>query len=157
MAIHRAIKQFTDRGSIKDIQDRANNSLEENPELPPTPDELRIKGLYEQAMVTRDQALLDSLGLIVMTGPAKDPVALYRHREYVRSLKEKYAAEVEQSKQELTQCLMQSENEDSYTANQELRRTVYKQAMALAVVLDDSIVKTASAKGSPDNTFRRVK
>ena len=153
MAEHRRVKQYTDRGSIKDIQQRVNDSLEEDPELPPTPDELRIKGLYEQAMVTRDQALLDSLGLIVMTGPAKDPVALYRHREYVRGLKEKYAAEVEQSKEELSQCLLQSET----GTPTEIRQNIYKQAMALATVLDDSIVKTASAKGSPDNTFRRVK
>ena len=144
MAEHRRVKQYTDRGSIKDIQQRVNDSLEEDPELPPTPDE---------AMVTRDQALLDSLGLIVMTGPAKDPVALYRHREYVRGLKEKYAAEVEQSKEELSQCLLQSET----GTPTEIRQNIYKQAMALATVLDDSIVKTASAKGSPDNTFRRVK
>ena len=153
MAIHRPVKQYTDRGSIKDIQNRVNDSLEEDPELPPTPEDLRIQGLYELAMVTRDQALLDSLGLIVMTGPAKDPVALYRHREYVRGLKEKYAAKVEQSKEELSQCLQQSE----VGTPAEMRRNIYKQAMALATVLGDRMVKTASAKGSPDNTFRRVK
>lgn len=153
MAEHRSVKQYTDRGSIKDIQNKANDSLEEDPNLPPTPEELQIRGAYEQAMVTRDQALLDSLGLIVMTGPAKDPVALYRHREYVNSLKEKYAAEVEKSKEELSQCLLQSENGTPV----EIRTNIYKQAMALATVLDDSMVKTASTKGSPDNTFRRVK
>jgi hypothetical protein len=156
MAEHRPTRTFSDRGNIKDIQSKVNDSLEEDPQLPPTPEELQIKGVYEQAMITRDQALLDSLGLIVMTGPVKDPVALYRHREYVRSLSEKFANEAAESKEELKRCLA-IEEETSYSSNQELRRTVYKQAMALAAVLDDSIVKTASATGSPDNTFRRVK
>lgn len=153
----RRAKTFSDRGSIKDIAKAVSEYVGENPEEPPTPDELRIKSLYEHAMVSRDQALLDSLGLIVMTGSVKDPVALYRHREYVRGLKEKYATQLEESKEEISQCLAQSEIEASYSSNMEARRTTYKQAMALASVLDDSMVKTASAKGSPDNTFRRVK
>ena len=157
MAEHRRVKQYTDRGSIKDIQDRLNNSLEEDLELPPTPEELQIQATYELAMVTRDQALIDSLGLIVMTGSTKDPVSLYRHREYVNSLKAKFATQVEESKEELSQCLAQSEKDTPYSVNMEARRTAYKQAMALAAVLDDSIVKTASSKGSVDNSFRRVK
>lgn len=77
----RSVKSYSERGSIKDIQ---NNSVEAN--TPATPFELRLKLLYENAFDNKNAQLINSLGLIVMDGNYRDPGVLLKHREYVKSL-----------------------------------------------------------------------
>lgn len=77
----RRVKQYSDRGSIKNL----HNGDDDN--YPPTDLELRLKQLYEHAVATRDQNLSDSLGFITMNSHSIDPISVYRHREYVESLK----------------------------------------------------------------------
>jgi hypothetical protein len=136
---YRMVPPRSDRGSIKDIQKRNGDSLEENPDMPPTQGELRIKSLYEHALVTRDQAMIESLGLIVMGGAANDPVALLRHKQYVKEISDRMAPEIEKAKEELSACLSETVPNDI-----ELVRTVIKQAEALNTILSEDIVKTAS-------------
>ena len=94
----RRVKQQSDRGSIRDL---ANGDDEK---LPPTEEELRLKKLYEHSLATRDDALLASLGLIAINGAPKDPIAIYRHKEYIDSLKEKLAEQIKQTADELAPC-----------------------------------------------------
>src|SRR5579864_4458077 len=94
----RRVPQQSDRGSIRDL---ANGDDEK---FPPTPEELRLKSLYEHGLATRDQALIDSLGLIAITGAPKDPISIFRHKEYIESLKEKLAEQIQQTADELAPC-----------------------------------------------------
>ena|SRR5271157_3305365 len=151
---YRTIPQRSDRGSIKDIQDKKNESLEENPNMPATPAELRIKSLYEHALVTRDQALIDSLGLIVMDGHPKDPVALLRHKEYVRGLQTKLGVEVQEAKEGIDMLI-----EADLQGPSEMRIAAYKQAEARNAILqeDGQIIKQASGSSARKSSFWRVK
>ncbi len=141
----RRVQQQSDRGSIRDL---ANGDDEK---LPPTEFELRLKEMYEHAMVTKNQAMIESLGLIPLDGSAKDPVSIFRHREYINSLKDKMAEQIQATSKELEGCLAVDET----NVAQELRLSRYKQANSLSAILDtDELVKTASAL--PKRSFRRV-
>lgn len=147
---YRIVPPRSDRGSIKNIQNRNTDSLEENPDMPPTDGELRIKALYENALVTHDQAMIEALGLIVMGGAPTDPVAILRHKQYVNEISQRMAPEIEKAKEELTACLEQTIPNDIEAINQ-----VIKRAQSLEVVLSDTIVKTANS--SPRRSFWRAK
>lgn len=141
----RRVQQQSDRGSIRDLQNG------DDEKLPPTEFELRLKGLYEHAMATRDQALVDSLGLIPLNGSATDPVSIFRHREYVKNISDKLAEQIQETAKEIEGLLAVDERDFS----QELRMSRYKQANSLAAITEkDELVKTASAL--PRRSFRRV-
>jgi hypothetical protein len=142
---YRRVQQHSDRGSIRDLQNKQED------DFPPTDYELRVKDLYEHAMVTRNQALVDSLGLIPLNGAANDPVSIFRHREYVKSLSDKLAAQIQETAKEIEGCLAVDET----TLHRELQNSRYKQANSLAAISDtDELLKTAST--SPRRSFRRV-
>lgn len=142
---YRRVQQQSDRGSIRNL---ANGDDEK---LPPTEFELRLKELYEHAMVTRNQALVDSLGLIPLNGTANDPVSIFRHREYVKSLRDKLAAQIQETAKEIEGCLAIDET----SLPREVINSRYKQANSLAAISDTKeLVKTAST--SPRRSFRRV-
>lgn len=140
----RRVQQQSDRGSIKDL---ANGDDEK---FPATAEELRLKSLYEHGLATRDQALIDSLGLIAINGAPKDPIALFRHREYVNSLKEKLAEQVQQASEEVAQLISQ----EDYTQSQIVRSTQDRQKASLDAIKETDLVKTAN--GLPRRSFRRV-
>lgn len=141
----RRVQQQSDRGSIRDL---ANG---DDDKFPPTALELRLKELYEHAMVTRDEALINSLGLIPLNGEANNPVSIYRHREYVNALSEELADKIKQTAQEIEGVL----SVDETTKPQEVRMMDYKRANSLAAIIDNGdLVKTASAL--PRRSFRRV-
>lgn len=147
----RRVQQQSDRGSIQNLQ----NKNEE--EFPPTDYELRVKELYEHALVTRNQALVDSLGLIPLNGSANDPVSIFRHREYVKSLSAELADKIQQAAKEIESCL----HVDESSLPQEIKWSRYKQSHSLAAITEDiDIVKVASADGQtytrPKRSFRRV-
>jgi len=147
----RRVQQQSDRGSIKDIQNG------DDEKFPPTPYEMRLKGLYEHALVTRDQALLDSLGLVAINGAPKDPISIFRHREYVNSLSAKLADKIEKTKEELVDCF----TSDYSNAPQEMKWSRYKQQRAAEVILgDQDMVKVADVDGGSHTrvlrSFRRV-
>lgn len=144
----RRVQQQSDRGSIRDL---ANGDDEK---YPPTPHELHLKGLYEHAMVTRDEVLLNSLGLIPLNGDAKNPVSIYRHREYVNGLSTALAEQIKETAKEIEACF----TVDQSTFSFELKRSQYKQANSLSVISEpEELVKKASANYSlPRRSFRRV-
>ena len=137
---YRTVRSRSDRGSIKDIQQAVKEDLGD-PNLPPTSAELRIKSLYEHALVTRDQALIDSLGLIVMDGSPKDPVAMMRHKEYVREIGTKLGVAMVQEAKEGIDMLIEAELQGP----SEMRIAAYKQAEARNTILaEDGLIKNAS-------------
>jgi hypothetical protein len=150
---YRTVQPRSDRGSIKDIQQAVKEDLGD-PNLPPTPAELRIKALYEHALVTRDQALIDSLGLIVMDGSPKDPVAMLRHKEYVREISAKLGREIVQEAKEGIDILIEA---DLQQGPSEMRIAAYKQAEARNTILqeDGEIVKNAATGSVRINTNNR--
>src|ERR1700679_2286671 len=99
---YRTVKPHSDRGSLRDLKEKLESGNDDK--LPATPFELRVKELYESAMIQKDEALIESLGLIAISGSPKDPVSIFRHREYVNSLSKKLANQVAQSKSELEAC-----------------------------------------------------
>ena len=142
---YRRVQQQSDRGSIQNLQNRQED------DLPPTDYELRLKELYEHAMVTRNQALVDSLGLIPLNGAANDPVSIFRHREYVKSLSDKLATQIQETAKEIEGCLAIDET----SLPREVQNSRYKQANSLAAISDtDGLVKTAST--TLRRSFRRV-
>lgn len=144
----RRVPQQSDRGSIKDL---ANGDDEK---LPPTEEELRLKSLYEHSLATRDEALLASLGLIAINGAPKDPIAIFRHKEYVESLKGKLAEQIKQTADELAPCFAVPDDRDN-SATFELARIKWKQKESLSAISDDgTLVKNAST--TPRRSFRRV-
>jgi hypothetical protein len=144
----RRVQQQSDRGSIKDL---ANGDDEK---LPPTEEELRLKKLYEHGLATRDEALLASLGLIAINGAPKDPIAIFRHKEYIESLKGKLAEQIKQTSDELAPCFAVPDDRANRTTF-ELARIKWKQEGSLNTILDDgSLVKNAST--TPRRSFRRV-
>lgn len=144
----RRVQQQSDRGSIKDL----HNGDDEK--FPPTPFELRVKKLYEHSLATRDQALIESLGLIAVNVAPKDPVSLYRHREYVKQLEAKLGDKLEQTKQELAGCFFYNDHSDS--------PEMKKQASSRNAILvnEEKIIKVASSAQveptSVKRSFRRV-
>ena len=147
----RQVKQQSDRGSIKDIQNG------DDEKYPPTPYELRMRGLYEHALVSKNQVLLNSLGLIAINGTPKDPISIFRHREYVSSLSNQLAEKIEQTKEELAGCFAA----DYSNAPQEMKWSRYKQQRACEVILgSQDMVKVADADGDSHirvlRSFRRV-
>jgi len=144
---YRVAPPRSDRGSLKDIQNKNSNKLEENPEMPATPQELRIKALYEHALVLRDDALIASLGLIVMDGSPKDPVSLMRHRERVNEIKAKLGTEVAEAQKEI-EILVKEEKGPFH--DHEMRVAAYKKENTLNTILleDGVMVKIAGTQHS---------
>ena len=145
----RSVKQQSDRGSIKDIQKSVNDFLGEQPQKPPTPYELRLKSLYEQAVISHDQALLDSLPFIAINGSAKNPVSILRHKEYVSSLSVKLAEQIKKTEQELAQCFI---GRIDSAPEMLMKEAEYKRDHYREIIVSDGVVKTASAI----NPLRRV-
>lgn len=129
---YRFVPPRSDRGSIKDLRKKQTEALEENPDMPPTPAELRIKSLYEQAMVLRDQALIDSLGLIVMGGAPDNPVSILRHRQYIDELKQKMGAQIQDAQNEIEAFFA-----NDFEGPAEMRVAAYKQENARNIILGD--------------------
>ncbi len=152
---YRTVKPYSDRGSLKDIKERQESG---DDKLPATNFELRVKELYEHAMVRKDEALIESLGLVAINGSPTDPVSIFRHREYVNSLSAKLAGQIEESKLELDACFVDS-TPTMNSVPEEMKLTDYKQLRSRCAILEpESITKVASADYDPTarRSFRRV-
>jgi hypothetical protein len=138
---YRVVKQYSDRGSIKDIQ-TTNKELDGEVSLEPTQQELRLKSLYENAMVMRDETMIETLGFIVMSGPANDPVAIIRHRAYVESIKAKFADQIKDAEQVASACF----TNPSYI-EAEMSNVSYRQKRSTEAVLRGApMIKSASTR-----------
>jgi hypothetical protein len=153
---YRTVKPYSDRGSLKDLKERQESG--DDDKLPATNFELRVKELYEHAMVRKDDALIESLGLIAINGSPTDPVSIFRHREYVNTLSEKLAGQIEETKLELDACFADS-TPTINSVPEEMRPTEYRQIRSRCAILEpESITKFAGADStsSTRRSFRRV-
>ena len=149
------VKPRSDRGSLQDLKEKLESGDDGSPA---THFELRVKELYENAMIRKDDALIESLGLIAINGSPTDPVSIFRHREYVNSLAEKLAGQVEESKAELEACFAAS-TPTMLSVPSEMKLTEYRQIRSLVAILEpDSFTKLASTDSAPSNrrSFKRV-
>lgn len=148
----RYVPPRSERGSIKDIQKMTGVHLEEDPNMPATPSELRLKALYEHALITRDRSLIDSLGLIVMDGSPKDPVSVLRHRQYVQDLSAKLGFKRGQFTNNLSLIVDKPVN---YSERKLAESTSVEQAKSLSIILSENntIVRHASTE-HPINILR---
>lgn len=141
----RRVQQQSDRGSIKDLQNG------DDEKFPPTPYELRMRNLYEHGLATRDQALIESLGFIAVNAAPKDPVSLYRHREYVKQLETQLGDKLEQAKQELAGCFVSGSYDDSPEMQKQLSS---RNAILMS---EEQLIKVASSDTSVvRRSFRRI-
>jgi hypothetical protein len=96
----RTVKQYTDRGKIKDL---AKPGEVNEPETIPSPSELRMKKLYEYAQLHKDQLLQSALGFIT-TDYISDknalPLSAYRIRTIIEDIKAKSGGKIDQLSQQ---------------------------------------------------------
>jgi hypothetical protein len=142
MAI-RTVKKYSDRGSLRDLVVARAARGDELCDAPPTEEELELKKLYEYAEHTQNDDLKEALGFIVMPNSGDRsafPVSVYRHREYIASLSEKRAVEIEQTKLQLAGCFGEEFKPKL------VRKHFLKQEMSKSAILSDnsSMVKIAS-------------
>ena len=148
----RSTKKFSERGSIKDLETRHTENISDNP---PTPLELRLKVLYEIAEQSKNEALMESTGFIVMNNPGDKsafPVTLFRHREKLNAICAKHQDSIKEFIKELFPIFT-----ESYSKSSEMEKTKYKKANSLYAILDEpGIIKTASGYGGFRRSFRRM-
>lgn len=156
MSIRPFYPTTSDRGSLKNIINGEEN-------FPPTSDELRIKELYEYAAATQDEALLNSLGLIPINGKViektglfleTNPLSIFQHRQYVNSISQKFANQIEQTKNELAICFA------NYPVLEEKIAQIHhnQQTRARLTILAPEMMKVAGKNISSniDRSFRRI-
>jgi len=138
MAI-RTVKQYTDRGSIKDLTTKVADE-QSKLECPDLPSIVRLKKLYEYAQLNKDNNLQSSLGFITTDYIADKnalPLSIYRIRRIVDDIKSKTPGKIEQLQEQFSHCF-------APVASPEAQAYFNKNAM----------IKTASIRKPP--VFRRV-
>jgi hypothetical protein len=133
----RAVKQYSDRGSIKDLAANAKDPYV--PEEAPKASELRMKKLLEYAQ--QDKKMQSALGIITIDYIADKnalPLSVYRLRKIVDDIKSKSSEPIDQFGQELSKIfgIEHTADSDAYWNNRKM-------------------VKSASVRKPP--VFRRVK
>jgi hypothetical protein len=101
----RAVKQYTDRGKIKDLV--KSSEIDAEPLFQPSSTELRMKKLFEYAQLHKDKELQSSLGIIT-TDYISDknalPLSIYRIRQIVDDIKSKSSEKINQLSQQFMGC-----------------------------------------------------
>lgn len=95
-------KQFSDRGSIKDLA-RSDESLKMESEFIPA--ELRIKKLYEYAVLNKDKNLESNLGFITteyISDKNAMPLSIYSIRKIVDDIKAVSGSKIDKFSEELS-------------------------------------------------------
>jgi hypothetical protein len=132
----RKVKQYSDRGKIKDLASR--RVAESEAEL--LPSDQRLKRLYEYAKLHHDRGILGALAFIT-TDYVEDknalPLTAYRLRETVSNISKISGDKIHQLKIQLDECF-----EDELSSE------------ALNYINKNKLIKTASVR---DPIFRRVR
>lgn len=111
----RAVKQRSERGKIKDLTGE--------PEVSPTPFELRAKKLFEYAQKHQNKELMAQTGFITTDYIADKnalPLSVYRIRRIVDDIKSKSPGSIERLSQEFLDCIAPIEStleSDAYWKN----------------------------------------
>jgi hypothetical protein len=131
----RKVKQYSDRGKIKDLASKHESEAEF------LPSELRLRRLYEYAKQHNDQGILNTLGFIT-TEYVEDknalPLIAYRIKQVIADISSKSGDKIQKLKNEFEDCFsppLSAEASDYISRNQ--------------------MIKSASLKKPP--VFRRVK
>jgi DNA integrity scanning protein DisA with diadenylate cyclase activity len=97
----RKVKQYSDRGNIKDLNDKHES------EVPLLPTELRLKKLYDYAKLHHDNGILNILGFIT-TEYIDDknalPLTAYRIRKIIADISSRSGEQIQQLKNEIDNC-----------------------------------------------------
>lgn len=138
----RAVKQYSDRGSLKALTKRHED------EVPFTASELRIRKLYDYAHTHADAGLLNCLGFITTEYIGEKnalPLSVYRLRKIVEDIKSKSGDKILKLKQNLDNCFFSNETHCFEVIKSESRKR-------------ESLLKVASADRSLDlkRSFRRA-
>ena|SRR5574339_79868 len=131
----RKVKQYSDRGKIKDLASKHESEAEI------LPAELRLRRLYEYARQHNDRGILNTLGFITteyVDDKSALPLIAYRIRQTVGDIKSKSSEPIDQFGQELSKIfgIEHTVEADAYWNTKK-------------------VVKTASPRKPP--VFRRVK
>jgi hypothetical protein len=101
----RTVKQYTDRGKIKDLVVRLGETIV--PESEPSSSELRMKKLYEFAQICKDKKLQDAIGFITTDYIADKnaiPLSAYRLRQMVADIKSKSPGKIDALEKQFSEC-----------------------------------------------------
>lgn len=101
----RAVKQYSDRGKIKNLA-RAEDCYQ--PEEAPIPSELRMKRLVDFAESTKDKKLQSAMGFITTDYIADKnaiPLTAYRIRQVVADIKSRSSGQIDELSQEFQSCI----------------------------------------------------
>ena len=118
----RKVKQYSDRGKIKDLASKHES------EAPPLPSELRLKMLYEHAKQHNDTGILNALGFITTDYVADKnalPLIAYRIRQTVADIKSKSSEPIDKFGQELSKIfgIEHTVESDAYWSHRKMVRT----------------------------------
>jgi len=94
----RKVKQYSDRGSIKDL---ASGSNKQESEVPFLPSELRLKKLYEYAKLHNDTGILTALGFITTDYVGNKnalPLTAYRIKQIVADISSRIGNKIQEWK-----------------------------------------------------------
>lgn len=101
----RAVKQYSDRGKIKNLA-KVEDCYQ--PEEAPIPSELRMKRLVKFAELTKDKGLQSAMGFITTDYIADKnaiPLSAYRIRQVVADIKSKSSGQIDELSQEFQSCI----------------------------------------------------
>lgn len=134
------VKQYSDRGSIKDLVGREDIKAGEI-EIPFTADELRIKKLYDYASYYRDSNLISAMGFITNEHVGSKealPTNVYRLKQMVQDIEAKSGGKIAALAKEMSDCFFGEEQRCLTTMKSEARQR-------------ESLIKVASASSAPFN------
>lgn len=131
----RNVKQYSDRGKIKDLASRHES------EAPILPSELRLKKFYEYAKLHNDIGILTAIGFITtdyVSNKNALPLTVYRIKQIVADISSRPGNKIQEFKELF---------ESSISPILSKEASVYLQI--------NKMIKSATAKKPP--AFRRVK
>jgi len=106
----RKVKQYSDRGKIKDLGSRHES------EAPTLPSELRLKKLYEYAKLHNDVGILNALGFITTEYVGDKnalPLTVYRIKQIVADISSRPGSKVQELKEFFDRCINPSLSQEA--------------------------------------------
>ena len=85
--------------------------------------------------------MMESFGLIAITGSPTNPISIFRHREYVNSLSDKLAEKIQQNRKELDAIFVTYSDTNPHG---EISRAQYRQQLSRETILNsEDLIKIA--------------
>lgn len=129
----RAVKQYSDRGKLKNLE-KVENPYSLTALATPAPSEVRFKKLYDFAKANKDNNLQAALGIIT-TDYIEDknalPLSIYRLRQIVADIKSKSSGAIDEFAVQLIGCMSGIEMSPESVAYWNNKKTMRKIANVL--------------------------